>query len=155
MKTITAIAALLLAACASGGGGTGTYAGNHNNQPGAQAAAFTGTWRFQSGSGQVSCTDGTHQTASIVGATATVTEVSPTLVEMVANGSDCVVLFTVEGTSAVAEPNQSCSVNGMTAQVVSASLHVSGGLLNYSLQTSASTEARSCTGLTSGVAAHS
>jgi hypothetical protein len=103
---------LFFAGCGSSSGGAG------GSDP---AGAFAGTWTFGSGSTIQPMCSGAGSTignVDLTGDTLTISEVDSTHVNLTStNGIDCNVTFTVSGSTATIEANQSCtaSISGTTA----------------------------------------
>ncbi|HVV17006.1 MAG TPA: hypothetical protein VHH90_07365 [Polyangia bacterium] len=126
----------------------------------ANADAFVGTWAFQSGSIMPMCPVAVADldlTADVV--TIAKVDSSHVLLSIAATGVTCDVRFAVDGTTATAESNQTCSIvaSGQSAvvNVTSWTLVQSGMSINMSMKGTSSVSASgftlTCTPTSTGI----
>jgi hypothetical protein len=160
-RLVGAAAALLALGCGSSGSGTG------NTNP---AAMFTGAWTFGSGAITPSCGTITVPPFDLAGDTMNITRVSDTEVatSLTGTGVMCNVNFDVSGTTATAQPNQTCLVTAMiaiagtpttvpvTINIQTWTLVVSGNMLSINMSGTATAESIiNCTPTATGTATRS
>ncbi len=155
-KPLWILAVAFILGCGSSGGGAG----------GDPAAAFAGTWTFNSGSIMPACTGATIAPVDLTGLSTVLTRKDGTHVGLVStSGIVCNVTFNVSGSTATAASGQTCTldvgnvgglnVGTVTVSISSWTLSLSGDTLTSTMNGTASVVIVSCTPTSSGTLSRS